>query len=179
MATITTINETDYPSDSRAVINTNFTNLNTDKIETSVISTDGTLSGNSDTELPTEKAVKTYVDTNAPSTTFPASTITSSPTTGAWTDADLSATIGTASRMVAIKVTNTSGADEWVAIRKNGDTGTYYDNDQDQWAPGASGAVLRGSTACTDAILICPTDSSGVIEYYTNGNATFVLESYW
>lgn len=33
MATITTINENDYPADSRAVINTNLTNLNTDKAE--------------------------------------------------------------------------------------------------------------------------------------------------
>jgi hypothetical protein len=33
MATITTINASDYPADSRAVINTNFTNLNTDKAE--------------------------------------------------------------------------------------------------------------------------------------------------
>lgn len=62
MATITTINGSDYPKDSRAVINTNFANLNSDKIETSVISTDGTLADNSDTEIPSEKAVKTYVD---------------------------------------------------------------------------------------------------------------------
>lgn len=34
MTTITTILSTDYPKDSRAVINTNFTNLNTDKAET-------------------------------------------------------------------------------------------------------------------------------------------------
>lgn len=33
MATIVTINNTDAPKDSRAVINTNFSNLNTDKIE--------------------------------------------------------------------------------------------------------------------------------------------------
>lgn len=62
MATITTLNSADSGSTSRTVLNTNLANLNTDKIETSVISTDGTLAGNSDTELPTEKAVKTYVD---------------------------------------------------------------------------------------------------------------------
>ena len=35
------------------------------KLDDSQLSTDGTLSGNSDTEVPTEKAVKTYVDANA------------------------------------------------------------------------------------------------------------------
>ncbi len=62
MSTITTLNSSDTGPVSRGVINTNFTNLNTDKVETSVISTDGTLATNSDAKLPTEKAVKTYVD---------------------------------------------------------------------------------------------------------------------
>lgn len=65
MATITSLGANDDGATSRSTINTNFTNLNTDKIETSAISTDGTLAGNSDTELPTEKAVKTYVDATA------------------------------------------------------------------------------------------------------------------
>lgn len=63
MSTITTIASSDLITNSRAVINTNFSNLNTDKIETSVIDTDSTLAANSDTKLPSQKAVKTYVDT--------------------------------------------------------------------------------------------------------------------
>ena len=47
----------------------NFTNLNTDKIETSVISTDGTMAANSDALLPSQKAVKTYVDARVPDST--------------------------------------------------------------------------------------------------------------
>jgi hypothetical protein len=62
MATITTINGSDLPSNSRADINTNFANLNTDKIETSVIDTDTALAANSDAKLPSQKAVKAYVD---------------------------------------------------------------------------------------------------------------------
>lgn len=62
MATITTINATDALTDSRAVINTNFANLNSDKIETSVIDTDTSLTANSDSKLPSQKAVKAYVD---------------------------------------------------------------------------------------------------------------------
>lgn len=62
MASITTINATDLITDSRTVINTNFSNLNSDKIETSYLDTDTTLAANSDTKIPSQKAVKAYVD---------------------------------------------------------------------------------------------------------------------
>lgn len=69
MATITTISGLDQPANSRAVINTNFSNLNTDistlntsKVNTSDIDTTVTL-GTSDTKVPSQKATKTYVDT--------------------------------------------------------------------------------------------------------------------
>jgi len=63
MATITTILSTNQPSASRTVINDNFTNLNTDKIETSVLDTDVTLAADSNTKVATQRATKTYVDT--------------------------------------------------------------------------------------------------------------------
>lgn len=63
MASITTIASGDGISPSRTVINTNFSNLNSDKIETSVIDTDTALSANSDAKIPSQKAVKAYVDT--------------------------------------------------------------------------------------------------------------------
>lgn len=62
MSTITTINASDQITNSRAVINTNFSNLNSDKIETSYLDTDTTLAANSDAKIPTQKAVKAYVD---------------------------------------------------------------------------------------------------------------------
>ena len=62
MATITTINAGDGISPSRTVINTNFSNLNADKIETSVLDTDTTLAANSDAKIATQKAIKAYVD---------------------------------------------------------------------------------------------------------------------
>ncbi len=71
MATITTILSTDAPSNSRAVINTNFSNLNTDKIETSVLDTSGTLAANSDSKVATQKATKTYVDTQVATNAAP------------------------------------------------------------------------------------------------------------
>lgn len=66
MSTITTISASDKISDSRGTINTNFSNLNTDKMETSVLDTDGTLTANSDSKVATQKATKTYADTKQP-----------------------------------------------------------------------------------------------------------------
>lgn len=62
MSTLSTIQSTDLISNSRAVINNNFTTLNTDKMETSVLDTDTTLAANSDAKVATQKAVKAYVD---------------------------------------------------------------------------------------------------------------------
>lgn len=62
MSSITTIQGTDVIATSRTDINTNFSNLNTDKIETSVIDTDTSLTANSDSKIPSQKAVKAYVD---------------------------------------------------------------------------------------------------------------------
>lgn len=62
MSSITTIQATDLITNSRADINNNFSNLNTDKIETSVLDTDTTLAANSDSKVATQKAIKAYVD---------------------------------------------------------------------------------------------------------------------
>lgn len=62
MSNITTIASTDLITESRADINNNFTALNTDKMETSVLDTDTTLAANSDSKVATQKAVKAYVD---------------------------------------------------------------------------------------------------------------------
>lgn len=63
MATsITTIQSTDLITNSRADINNNFASLNTNKIETDYLDTDTTLAANSDTKIASQKAVKTYVD---------------------------------------------------------------------------------------------------------------------
>lgn len=62
MSAITVIATSDLIKDSRTVINTNFSNLNTDKIETSTLDTDTALAANSDAKIATQKAVKAYID---------------------------------------------------------------------------------------------------------------------
>lgn len=77
MASIQTIQPSDLITDSRADINSNFANLNSDKIETSVIDTDTTLAANSDTKIPSQKAVKAYIDAGG-ATAFPSAFVTTS-----------------------------------------------------------------------------------------------------
>lgn len=62
MSTLTTINGSDVISTSRTTINNNFSALNSDKIETSVIDTDTTLAANSDSKIASQKATKAYAD---------------------------------------------------------------------------------------------------------------------
>ena len=62
MSTLATINSGDLITNSRADINSNFSLLNDEKIETSWISTDTSLTANSDSKIATQKAVKAYVD---------------------------------------------------------------------------------------------------------------------
>ena len=62
MSVLTTIASSDLITDSRAVINDNFTALNDEKIETSYLDTDSTLAANSDTKIPSQKAIRAYVD---------------------------------------------------------------------------------------------------------------------
>lgn len=76
MATITTIAASDLITNSRTVINTNFSNLNSDKMETSVLDTDTALTANSDSKVATQKATKAYVDGTIGGTSFAAGTFT-------------------------------------------------------------------------------------------------------
>lgn len=64
MSTITSLTGSDgvTTANSMTKLNANFSNLNTDKIETSVLDTDTTLAANSDAKIATQKAVKAYVD---------------------------------------------------------------------------------------------------------------------
>lgn len=65
MSTLVTIQPTDVIANSRTDINNNFSALNTDKIETSVLDTDTTLAANSDSKVATQKATKAYADSVA------------------------------------------------------------------------------------------------------------------
>jgi hypothetical protein len=124
MSTLTTIQSTDLITNSRADINNNFSALNTDKIETSVLDTDTTLAANSDSKVATQKAVKAYVDGTS------VFSISSETTTGA--THSLTTTAG--QRVIVWAKGNTveSGTTQNITLNYNGvtkDTVVHYDAD--------------------------------------------------
>jgi hypothetical protein len=64
MSSITTLTGSDgiTTANTMTKVNTNFANLNSDKIETSTLDTDTSLTANSDSKIATQKAVRAYVD---------------------------------------------------------------------------------------------------------------------
>lgn len=178
MATITSLGASDNGATSRTTINTNFTNLNTDKIETSVISTDGTMADNSDTELPTEKAVKTYVDTTTAATVltqFDTTQVFTGTAPTSFTDLDLSSVIGVNQKMVMLKVTCNTGGGYYFSFRRNGETATIA------VSANAGASMFYTATSGYIGYILVPTDTSGVVEWYSSGEAstTINVEAYW
>ncbi len=114
MSTIQTINSGDQITNSRADINTNFANLNADKFEKSDIDTDTSMAANSDTKVPSQKAVKAYIDTGG----NPFSVETTSGTTHSLTT--------TASQRVVVWasgiINNNGGTTPTVSLQYNGVT---------------------------------------------------------
>lgn len=162
MATIGTLGENDTGSDSRTTINTNFDNLNTDKIETSVISTDGTLAGNSDTELPTEKAVKTYVDANSISA---ASGVGAPPATS--TTQTVTHGLGTIPSVIRINAVGDM-LQSGVSNANSVSMGTYTSSGN-RCVYCVPGAPSAGATSTTFAVYVGSATGSSNIDHYATG----------
>lgn len=145
MTTITTILGTDYPSDSRAVINTNFSNLNTDKAEL---------------------ASPTFTGTP----TLPTGTIATTQSAGdsstkVATTAFVTSGISTATAFSGARVTTAGGtvsSTTPVTIAWNGetyDTDTYHDNATNNsrlTAPSTAKYLIEANLqiSCVDASLM-------------------------
>jgi hypothetical protein len=90
-------------------VNTNFANLNSDKIETSYLDTDTSLTANSDVKIATQKAVRAYVDagglgtniTTATGTTLSLTT-TASQRVVVWAKGDLTNSTGAATATITM-----------------------------------------------------------------------------
>jgi len=83
----------------------------------------------------------------------------------AWTDLDLSGTVGAQSTLVILKVAHTL-AGPTIAVRKNGDTDEYFND-----AAGIGAACTRSDVAANfHAILVVVTDASGIIEWMSAHN---------
>ena len=85
-----------------------------------------------------------------------------------WTDLDLSGTIGANSALVILAIS--SGVDmNALAVRKNGDTDEYYNVAVEA---NAYGCAIAHHDADAVLVLICVTDTAGVIEWITESAQT-------
>lgn len=143
------------------------------------ITTDGVLAGNSDKAIPTEKAVKTYVDAKGYFRRDPEPTdweyeVGDLTTDATWNDLDLSSIVPAGARAVHLLVQIADGvADSHLAFRCNGNSGIYEI------------ALLRTQVAniVNDADLIVKCDGDRKIQY-EGSNLTFsmiqiVVKGWW
>jgi len=83
----------------------------------------------------------------------------------AWTDLDLSGTIGANTALVLLKIIQNGAVVRTVAFRKNGDTDEFY------LASTSIGCALGDTASTNHAVFLVATDSSGVIEWITEGDS--------
>jgi len=181
MSTITNIAGSDLPSDSRGVINTNFSNLNTDKAElasptftgtptlpTGTIATTQSASDNS-----TALATTEYVDANT-NTQFDTTQVFSGTSPTSYTDLDLSSVIGATQKVVMLRVSSDA---QYHTFRRKGETLLGYAGN----AGFGGGGVYVPSSSYADTVTVT-TNTSGVIEWksMTAGVTTTInVEAYW
>lgn len=100
--------------------------------------------------------------------TVSGSTVFSGSSPTSWTDLDLSTYVGENSALVILSISG-DGDMNATAVRQNGDTLQYYDNGVEA---NAYGAALAHHDADAVLILICVTDTAGVIEWITETSQT-------
>ena len=93
-----------------------------------------------------------------------------SPGASAWTDLDLSGTVGAQATLVLLKIAGQ--ADTRYAVRKNGDADEFYNN-----AVVPQGAAAGEGTAALHLVLVVATDNAGIIEWRSEAvNAAHTID---
>lgn len=91
----------------------------------------------------------------------------------AWTDLDLSAVVGAQAALVLLKFSSPDGNYYNVAVRKDGDTDEFYQNDTAH----GHGVALAASISIRDIALWVPTSDAGIIEWRCQAAvANFVID---
>ena len=88
-----------------------------------------------------------------------------------WTDLDLSSIVGANSAMVMLSFFTSNVDDKYVAIRRNGDTIDYHIE-----AAVPSGIASAKSDTNRAVVLMCVTDTSGIIEWKTSAAISFTVK---
>jgi hypothetical protein len=189
MSTITTLNAADTGAVSRGVINTNFTNLNTDKAElasptftgTPTLPTGTIAVTQSANDNSTKVATTAYVDSAAvafTSANFATTQVFSGAGPGAsFTDLNLSSVVGATQRVVLLKVTCGTAGGFVFTFKRKGDTATHG-------VQASTGGVNQtaGVQNGESAYVLTATDTSGVVQWATYSGTpttTINVEAYW
>ncbi len=181
---ITEILGTDLPSDSRTVINDNFTDLDTTKADlasptftgTPSLPTGTTAVTQSASDNSTAVATTAYADAAvaaATQTVFDSTQVHNAATPNSWTDLDLSSVVGAAEKMVTLVITSTTTA--YYGVRTKGTSYTFT-------TPGSTtNGTCFGYASSSSTTLMVKTDSSGVIQWMSQTTATSQVnvEAYW
>lgn len=100
--------------------------------------------------------------------------------TGAWTDLDLSAVVGSRQATVLLKIRNQeAAADGWCAFRKNGD-GQDFTPSGTGVIGHVSTVVLKTGTSTSSYVLII-TDAAGIVEWRRDADddCLISMEAFW
>lgn len=120
---------------------------------------------------------KLFIPPSKNGTKFPGTSAFSGTAPTTMTDLDLSSIVGVRSRMVLLKVTQ-STATAIFSFRKNGDSGDYDISTSNSW--GASKTRIANTPGSQYITVL--TDSSGVIEWACSTGSTttaVTVEAYW
>ena len=87
----------------------------------------------------------------------------------AWTDLNLSAVVGVQSAVVLLKIARIAVANAVFAVRKNGDTEEYFTTNP---TDGTGIGMACSNTFNGYVVVMCATDSNGVIEWKVEAAGT-------
>jgi len=185
---ITTILGTDLPSDSRTVINDNFTDLDTTKADlasptftgTPTLPTGTTAVTQSASDNSTAVATTAYADAGvaaATQTVFDTTEVFNGTGSTSYTDLDLSSVIGVNQKMVMLKVNMGTTGGYYSSFKMKGTSGTFPNTSN---PVGTASLVLSNSGE--SGYVIVPTDTSGVVQWRINtGTPSYTINvvAYW
>lgn len=120
----------------------------------------------------TEISLHTHAGGGGSPLTVSGATAYSGASPTSWTDLNLSSIVGENSAMVILQISATSDMNA-TAIRKNGDGAEYYSASNEA---SAYGIALGHHDSTCDMVLICVTDTSGVIEWKTESSSTATIK---
>jgi hypothetical protein len=174
-AAVATLTNKTIDADNNTIVDLTVTNFKASAIVTEA---EGIDANDNDTTIPTSAAVKKFVeDSTAGGTNFPGTSAFSGTAPTSYTDLNLSSIVGTAQRMVMLRVLNSTSTNCNYMFRPNGTSYTQRDAN----LLGSVSRTGQHDAAGDSGFVIVKTDANGVIEWMASAanSCTIYVESYW